>query len=758
MTKYARRPIENAKLRVLIFPLMFFLLFAAGCKKSSEESRILDNPENILAGFDLLAKFQETSEIDLNDPEAYQHLRTGWGKRGKQFVQSQGLKSLVVFYTFDTSTDKEMVFSCVPAAWTPARKISISLNGALVADIELGDALKKYAVVLPASHLQTGQNLVVFSFSDKISPSDAISKDLSIGFEKIAFKGGSFVRKTYWAPKKLGRLIQFAGSSFVYSVKGENPVQLRAEFKLKNKAKGNIKIQTEGRETQIYTLSPHDQKAVIDITGQQGSPVKIEFMASGPKKGKLLWKNIGLFPLDHSTVISGEIDSDIKVSDYNRQEKPDIIIYVIDTLRSDHLGCYGYERNASPNMDAFAKENTLFVNAFANSSWTRSSGATLQTGLRVKNHKTMTRDSKLSDKLVTLAEILKENGYYTAAFNTNGNVGRKFGFDQGFDTFVVLAEDKNRESIHIRSNVINKKITKFLRTYLAKENRQPLFLWIWSTDPHDPYTPHESVSGYFDIDQYEPIDNQYRLLGEFTTRVQKSHFTWPSQSELEYMIALYDQEILYNDISFGKLLNKLTRMGLYEDSLIILTADHGEEFQDHGWYGHGKTLFNEQVKIPFIIKADEIKKGVQNAQVQHTDIYPTICDILDIPLPYELDGDSLLSSIDFDSRPIYAEEALDGHYLRSLVLGPNKFIYNLPEGKYLHLNWRSVLPYEMFNIQNDPNEKYNIIDLSDPVCAYMRQRLSAEFASPFSRLGIQYQKTEIPPKLEETLRALGYLK
>jgi arylsulfatase A-like enzyme len=750
---------KGKTLPVFILSLISLLVFMVSCQDRASDNQSVEKTGNILSDFDILTKFHETNEIVFQEPEAIFHLRSGWIKKKKQFVWSQGLESSVVFYTYNTSSDKKMILSCVSSSDTSSHNIIISLNGETVSSIDLRDTLKKYSIILPRDILRIGQNLLTLSFSRKMSSSDPNPQSFSIGLKKIIFKGGHFKRKSYWDQNKNGHQLQYNGSSFLYTLENTVPVRIRAEYQAKRGASGTIKVQTANQEDQVHILPSQDQKIELEIPGSEGGHVKIEFIVSGDKKnGKVMWKKIEAIPQESLAAISKESGSEISVPGYDRQQKPDIIFYIIDALRSDHLSCYGYERNTSPNMDAFAKENTLFLNAFANSSWTRPSGATLLTGLRVKNHKTMMRDSRLSGKLVTLAEILKENGYYTVAVNSNGNVGKKFGFDQGFDDFFVLAENRNRESIHVRSHILNREIAKFLETFTTQENRPPLFLWIWSTDPHDPYTPHKSVSGYFDIEKYEPLDKKLVLLEEFNKKVRESRFKWPSQPELEYLVALYDQEVLFNDISFGKLINILTRFNLYDDAFIILTADHGEEFRDHGWYGHGKTLFNDQIKIPLIIKTDAIKKGIQEAQVQHTDIYPTICDILNIPLPNQVDGDSLLGSIDFNSRPLYSEEALDGYYLRSIILGQHKFIHNLPEGGYLNLGWRGVIPFEMYRIDIDPNEMNNIIDLSDPVCASLKQILFSEFSILTSRLGIEYQKTDIPPELEETLRALGYLK
>ncbi len=754
----------RAKLQFTLIILFSVLFFFPACSEKAIKPLECDLIDDVLLKYQVLTKRTETNLLDFSSPGSLKHLRKGWSKREGDFIWALGLTSTLDFYSFDNFQDKKIEITCAPLVYSEFKnqKIRISLNNEYINTINLKNGMHAYTSMLPDSKLRMGKNELRFdyAYSTKIPGPD--KRSMSVRFESITFENNHKSRKDYLILTKSGNLKQYPGSSFTYANRFDSPARIIIDYKAKGNIEPVLKVSKQGHPSFQRTLPFNKSHVEYDISLIDNAFVKMEFILSGDKqKGSIMWKRIVLCAQEVAADKTNNVEVlDSVVADYEfeRVNKPDIVIYIIDALRSDHLGCYGYERNTTPNIDAFARENTLFTNAFANASWTRASGATILTGLLPKNHKTMAQDSVLPADFITLAETLKEQGYYTVGFNTNGNVGREFGLVQGFDKFVSLPEDLERESIHVRSDVLNEKIFEFLNRFYQRPKKQPLFLWIWSSDPHDPYTPPSSVSSYFDIDKYEHLDPKFRLLSEFTKKVKENQFAWPSQSAVNYLKTLYDQEILFNDISFGKLIERLKKTELYEDSVLILTADHGQEFREHNWFGHGKTLFNEQVKIPLIIKAGDIRKGKIGINVQHADIYPTVLDILKIPLPYNIDGTSLLGNIDFLNRPIFAEQKLDGHDLRSLLVGDIKFIHNLNNVSYLHQARHENIFYEMYNLLKDPEEENNVVDRENISSAYFKQRLAFEYSLLRRMFDVKSERTDIPPELEEKLRALGYIK
>ena len=733
------------------------LLLSFSCQKSREAKDSVD----ILENFAVLSTCIETSNIDFDKDAAASFLICGWAKPQDDFVMGVFPSSSLFFYSFDSSQDKECRIVCSPAPNLVKGQMSPFLNEEPLENINLRAGMHFYKLTLPAALLRVGKNRLRFEYSStELGSENQIQPAIMVRALSIysRFKG----RESFFDLQKKGSLIQYSGSAFTSAHAFNRPVQLQLKYSYQGDVQASIIYESENGTKENHPL-PKDQSEIeLAIPVINHVPFKLDFIASGTDpRGAVVWKQIILQPVQKDTAepaADATSPSLLATSAYDKTARPDIIVYIIDALRSDHLGCYGYSLPTSPYIDAFAEENTLFTHAYANSSWTRPSGATILTGLLPKHHKTMLVEHKLPPDVITLPEILKNHGYYTVAFNTNGNVGKGFGFDQGFDEFHIYADDIKTETVHVRSDVVNRDIFTFLQEYRKRSDRKPLFLWIWSTDPHDPYTPHESVSQTLGIEQFETLDKSYWRLAPFCEKREESDFTWPSLSAMEYLRTLYDQEILFNDLTFGQLLDQLKQNGIYDNSLILFTADHGEEFLDHNWFGHGKTLYNEQLRIPLIIKSDAINKGRFNDNVQLADIVPTMLDILGIDTPYALDGASLIGKTALKGRPIFAEEAHSGNYLRSLIIGKDKFIFNLASTKYLHIPWRVVYPQELYELEQDPGERKNLFDKMEILSAFMKHELADAYSRQPSGLDVEAETTELTEKQKEHLRGLGYIK
>jgi len=238
---------------------------------------------------------------------------------------------------------------------------------------------------------------------------------------------------------------------------------------------------------------------------------------------------------------------------------PNIIIYLVDTLRRDHLGVYGYSRDPAPRLTEFADDAIRFDRAFSPSSWTRPAVASLLSGSYPAQHGARTRLDKIAPGVELVGEYLRVAGYQSAAFVSNVNVLPIWGFDRGFDLFVdVDSEHKDRHSDAVNDAVFE---------YLDGGAKGLFLLYIHTRDPHQPYEPPPP------FDQLWPE----AAPADATTRPERKKPPWVAKN-----IQRYDGEVSYNDDQFGKLLDRLKTDGLYRDSLIVFTADHGEEFFEHG--------------------------------------------------------------------------------------------------------------------------------------------------------------------------------
>lgn len=357
--------------------------------------------------------------------------------------------------------------------------------------------------------------------------------------------------------------------------------------------------------------------------------------------------------------------------------RPNVIIYLIDALRWDHVGCYGYFRDTTPAIDRFARDSIIFTNAYAQSSWTKPSVGTLFTGRYASAHGAIEREDVLYP-FPTLAESMKKNGYGTAAFVTNLNVFPEFGYGTGFEKFFRI--DVEPKTPADRLNAV-------FFSYLKQKPEKPLFLYLHSMDPHYPYIPPP------------PYDIKYSDTRPFMDAAGKPR---PASEDMNR----YDGEVAFNDYHFGKFIERLKKAGMYENSLIIVMSDHGEEFMDHGGRYHGWTLFEELIHIPMIIKLPGgVRAGEREGRpVRILDIFPTVCDLLGIRHKNQLDGASIVPILAGGKTPdwkpaLYAEERLDGHNLRSWISGGYKFIDRVsPENEM-----------SLFNLKNDPGEKKNLL-------------------------------------------------
>ncbi len=302
--------------------------------------------------------------------------------------------------------------------------------------------------------------------------------------------------------------------------------------------------------------------------------------------------------------------------------QPNVILYVVDTLRADHLGVYGYKRETSPAIDAFSRDAVIFERAYSTSGWTRPATASVLTGLIPPRHAAITRSSKINPDVPLLSDYLRRSGYQTTGFVTNVNVLPLWGFDRGFDRYVDV-ESLTGEK---HAGVVHRLVAEHMQTDL----REPFLLYLHLLDPHTPY------------DAPPPFDQRWRTKGIGPIGPADIR-----ELGLDEIVAAYDQEIAYTDQRFGEMLVELEERGLYDDALIVLTSDHGEEFGDHGRYFHGHSLFDELVRVPLIVKLPgNAHAGARvSGPVSVVDIVPTVLGRVAPAPEIDVDGVDLMDAI-----------------------------------------------------------------------------------------------------------------
>lgn len=417
-----------------------------------------------------------------------------------------------------------------------------------------------------------------------------------------------------------------------------------------------------------------------------------------------------------------------------------IVLYVVDTLRADHLGCYGYSRPTSPNIDAFAQQAQRFTNASAQASWTRPATASILTGATPLRHGARTLRQPIAEHVPTLAQILKGAGYSTGGFVTNFNVAPQWGFARGFDTFRYFPEDEASDEVHVAASTVHRDVVR----WLDERTAQLFFLYVHASDPHAPYTSAFDRAATFGFDG----DREAMLAASRRLRAIQRN---PRQQEPEFLKSLtaaYDAEIASTDAAFGSLIEELQRRRLYDDTIVIVTSDHGEEFFDHTGFEHGKTLYQEQLHIPLIVRipGDRDAGREQTKLARQIDIVPTVLDAIGIQPPPSVEGRSLLAQDAADSP---AESLSETRLGRRRVQAITADGYKVIRGAD-----RNGIRTETFDLSTDPHEAHNIADERAVTTGYGLARLRGWQAQGAS--GAPPSVAIDDPATEERLRALGY--
>lgn len=440
------------------------------------------------------------------------------------------------------------------------------------------------------------------------------------------------------------------------------------------------------------------------------------------------------------------------------QNRPNVILIMVDALRADRLNCYGYGSKTSPSMDALAADGIRFETCIAQASWTKPSTATLLTSLYPSSHQAIYKPDMLPDPVVSLAELLDGEEYFCLGFANNANITPLFNFGQGFDEYIYLepnyffmspesgfqltgynqlrlirerfiSQDKRVSHYYQDAQVVNENVI----SWLEKLRRGRFFLFIHYMETHDPYFVHPyNGVGYARVANPRPDPKMAGLLSE-----------------------TYDGELQYVDQAIGQLIRWLRENDLYDETLIVLTSDHGQEFYEHGGWWHGTTLYEEQIHVPLIVKLPASQRAgtVDSRMVRTLDIPPSILSLAYIPPHPSMQGQSFLGPEGRNwtgQEDVFSEEDHEGNVVQSLRTQTWKLIQANPH------NPRGLPPLALYHLEEDPNEMNNLATKHKELVDLMAVRLEKNQALAQGE-AVPRQEREIDEATRERLKSLGYI-
>jgi arylsulfatase A-like enzyme len=465
------------------------------------------------------------------------------------------------------------------------------------------------------------------------------------------------------------------------------------------------------------------------------------------------WRDLSL-PLDH-TQRRGRLEIGLRLTDRDGKPIPappglmlgvsdpvihdldtygksrGVVLISIDTLRRDHVGAYGYRRQTTPRLDGLARRGLVFEDAVSTSSWTLPAHLSMLTGTDPGAHGGVDMEHGFNRRVKILPELLRQAGYATRAITSHLYVSGVYGLDAGFD-HLDFHQDRKADDVADRAIAL-----------LDRFGDRPFFLFLHFYDPHWHYDPPAETLQLFERAYAGRLSGNWQ---DFSKRTRESM----TPADLAHLLALYDGEIRFTDDHVGRVLDHLYARDLEKNTLVLVTSDHGEEFLEHGSWEHQKTLYEEVVRVPLILRGPGVPMAREAAQVSVMDVAPTILDWAGLAIPPEVAGRRLL--LPAAEREAYGEPDHTNDGTRKLFLrggqGRWKAVLSLARDS------GAVAREEWYDLGRDQGETTSHPPPAAQADA-IRQRALARWRA--DRAGAAGPRVELTPEQRERLRALGYV-
>ncbi|MFH2002566.1 MAG: sulfatase [Planctomycetota bacterium] len=399
------------------------------------------------------------------------------------------------------------------------------------------------------------------------------------------------------------------------------------------------------------------------------------------------------------------------------EQRKNVLLIVVDTLRADHLGCYGYPRPTTPHIDALAETGTLFSRFYTVVPSTLASFTSFLTSLHPKDHGTSRNGFTVNRSAPIVSEVFQNSGYETSAFVSSFCLSSEFGMDRGFDYF---NEEFNKGTSLADNKLIRSArfVTASFLIWLNQRNMEkPFFSMVHYFDPHWPYSPTQATMKLFNAHESEPGTEPSFIQAQENLSASNGI---PGEFE-KNMHNLYCAEIRCVDTQIGKILDHLKQMELLEDTIVVFTADHGETFWEHDdFFNHGLFVYDTTLHIPLIISnpgwvPDRARSDVLLSSL---DLAPTLCDLTGIEVPAEFQGESFMELLLHGQAPKPAEPLFFAEATRPPSVEEGAARPNLNKAKcvrkgpfkFISVPYTHIPRRELYNLDTDPEERQNLID------------------------------------------------
>jgi choline-sulfatase len=426
-------------------------------------------------------------------------------------------------------------------------------------------------------------------------------------------------------------------------------------------------------------------------------------------------------------------------------EVKNVVLIVVDTLRADRVGVYGSRRDTTPALDRLAAEGIRFERAYATAPWTVPSIASIFTGLYPSGHGARGTDHALPAEIDTLAEILAADGFRTAGIISHLIISSARRFAQGFEKYDLQEARLGDE--YVSTAGVTARAVERLEEFAAAD--RPFFLFVHYFDPHYRYVNHPEVD----------------FAPDRVGRVRGAHPIWElrkmdpplTPAEVDFLEALYDEEVRHTDAGIGRLLAKLEELDMSGNTAVVATADHGEEFLERGWLGHTRTLYEELIRVPLIMRIPGRAPAVVREPVSLVSIAPTLLELLGIgQSKLRFDGESLLSRLGGDAPPAGRPVLAEVDYEEALNAAKSAFKKAIVDGRWKLIRDDRSGTVELYDLDADPGERNDLSaarpEISRRLVALLDQHRDRAVAAEESA-----ERRTLSPAEIEQLRVLGYV-